>query len=178
MDIKAVKEEMRQTPPRCLRGFRLEPAIGPEADTFHSFTTAFRPFCMCGQDAGRVLGYALSALNPQYAGPETFVGPLAFACSRCEKITEIIDTAQHGYHSESGCGSAVYRGQSARSSYSCPKCRTNEFRTVFTFVYWDAAFDVKWDEPEIPLENYFNGFQAHGLCVKCGVLVFIAGFDT
>jgi hypothetical protein len=114
--------------------------------------------------------------NPQYTGPEAFVSPLAFVCARCDRITEIIDTDRHGYHGEMDCA-AVYRGEGPRQPFCCPVCGKQWFSLVVTFVYWDATFDLTTDEPEIPLEDYFNGFQAHGTCVGCGRVSLIAGFD-
>jgi hypothetical protein len=119
------------------------------------------------------LGYPLRHYNPQYHGQECFLSPLGFECIGCGKITEIIDTAIHGYHSEvakleGGTGSAKLRGKGARLAFACPKCTSNVLEVTVEFVYWDAAFDLFVDEPELPCQEFFNVFLSYGRCAACG----------
>ena len=36
------------------------------------------------------------------------------------------------------------------------------------FIYWPGAFDLILDEPDLPIQEFFNEFLYYGRCVSCG----------
>src|SRR5581483_2200764 len=115
-------------------------------------------------------GHRLEDLNPRNKG-DLLVSPLAFGCSACGRVTELLDTDVHGYHAEvgkleGGVGSAKLRGSGTRTAYACPTCGKTVFRMIVGFVYWD--FDIIEDEPELPAQEFFNVFLLYCTCAECG----------
>jgi hypothetical protein len=164
--IKVLKR-LQRTPPRYLRGFRLQRALPPEARR-REHSIAYQLVCRCGSKAGRELGYPLARFNKAYSGPLTLISPLAFSCLGCGRRTEIIDTNIHGCHGEVGY-SAVYRGDGHRQAYPYAECKGRGF--------WVTSLDRT--EADLPMarEDGFRGFQLHGTCRECGKMSWIAGFD-
>jgi hypothetical protein len=105
---------------------------------------------------------------PDYSGPLFFVTPLAFSCTKCDKTTEIIDTAEHGHDAEIGADSGNIRGEGQRQPFPCPNCGSEEMKVLANFDFDGGELDLKADEPSIEVENYFGWFTANGICVKCG----------
>ena len=170
--IDDLKLHLFGTPPSCIRGFTLVPDELPVPGD-PSFKMVWRLFCHCGHPIGAVLGYPIRRVIPDYDGPESFLSPLAFQCSACDKVTEIIDTERHGYHREvaqieGGPGSCKARGEGRRDRFHCRQCQGTRFRVTVAFVYWEAAFDFMLDEPQIRGEDFFNVFLSYGLCADCG----------
>ena len=121
-----------------------------------------------------MLGYSLTNYNSAYVGPQQFITPLGFHCSACRSVTEIIDSDCHGYHAEvskleGGSGAATYRGKGTRECFRCPTCCGEVFIVIVGFVYWEGAFDLFLDEPNLPFEDFFNVFLSYGKCVSCGM---------
>jgi hypothetical protein len=171
-DVEQIAGRLRTTPPSCIREFRLTPAELPVASD-ENCKSVWRLACACGEDRGRALGYPLRDYNPDYDGPERFLSPLGFECSDCGKVTEIIDTDAHGYHSEvakieGGVGSVAIRGEGPRQPFPCSACGAQVFLVTVGFVYWGAAFDLFLDEPDLPAQEFFNVFLSYGRCVECG----------
>lgn len=174
---RRLHEQLLHLPPACISGFAATP-VKQEHPGFWCRTT-FWLSCRCTTtdgNHGRVLGYSLGDYNLGYAKPVQFVSPLGYACRMCEKVTEVIDTARHGYHGMLS-SSAVIRGDGPRRYFQCPTCTKEEFSLIVTFVYWQGALDEMEGEPAEKLTDYFNGFLAHGNCVGCGETSLIAGFD-
>ncbi len=123
-----------------------------------------------GTWGGSLLGYELQDYAPDYRG-DWLVTPIGFKCSGCSGVTEILDTALHGYHAEvakleGGTGSATIRGSGERKAYRCRRCRHDVFELIAGFVYWH--FDIVFDEPELPAQNFFNEFMMLCICARCG----------
>jgi hypothetical protein len=178
--VDQTAERLRTTPPTCVRGFRLTPAELPVAWD-ENCKSVWRLACTCGEERGRVLGYPLRDYNLDYDGPECFVSPLGFECSGCGKVTEIIDTDTHGYHSEvakieGGVGSAKIRGEGPRQPFLCSACGAQVFVATVGFVYWDAAFDLLFNEPGWPILEFFNVFLCYGRCVGCDKVLAVTDF--
>ena len=174
VDVEAL---VRRTPPACVNSFHLTPSQSPEPLEY-GVTTNWQLGCACGSDSGQLLGHRLDELNPTYKG-DLFVGPLAFECSACGRVTELLDTAIHGYHAEvgkleGGVGSAKLRGAGPRTRYACPGCQKTSFRMLVGFVYWD--FDIIEDEPHLPAQEFFNEFLLYCTCVDCGHVSESTGF--
>ena len=171
---------LRKTAPSCINGFRLTATELP-VEWDDSCKSVWRLACACGEEQGRVLGYPLSDWNSEYRGPECFLSPLAFECSKCGKVIEIIDTDVHGYHSqlariEGGVGSAKLRGEGPRSCFPCAACAAGFFAVMVGFVYWDGVFDFFLDEPDLPPEEFFIVFLCYGYCTACGHISDISDF--
>jgi hypothetical protein len=161
---------MRTHPPRCVGGFKAEEADPPEPWDFCDLVT-WKLSCTCGCGDGAFQGYSLKRYNEGYTG-DAFVGPLAFECSRCGTVRDILDTAKHGYHAEIGSSSCHIRGEGAGERFVCTQCNGSRFWVLATFFFWEAAIDLIEDQPELAprAENFFNEFQAHGRCASCGHL--------
>jgi hypothetical protein len=155
-------------PPRCVAGFSLK-ALRRERPT------TFELICRCSSQTGKILGYPLAKYNRGYHGAE-FVGPLGFLCGHCNKNTEIIDTAVHGYDGEMGA-SVTIRGKGKRSPFECPKCKSAEMTVHVHFEYDGGEIDLKEDEPTITVEDFFGRFSAMGTCANCKNKCSIAAFE-
>lgn len=171
-------ERVRQTPPRCLSGFVVESASDPDKAEIVDWALA----CRCGGRLGRVLGYSLRALNTEYKGDEFLVSPIAFRCDSCDRTTELIDTALHGYDAECATrfGGKVYpgyRGEGEREGAVCPKCAAVSYRVSSKFFF--AHFDLIDDEPDLEpvAQDFFDAFGCFGLCNACGHEWLIASFE-
>lgn len=179
-EIEEIQHHLCSTPPECVQGFRLTATQLP-VNWSDSFKTVWRLTCFCGVDTGSVLGYPLSRFNSDYHGPELFIGPLAFDCSGCGKVTEIIDTDLHGYHSElakleGGPGSCKIKGDGVRDRFRCLECREPRFSMIVAFVYWEAVYDLAMDEPSLAVENFFTVFVSCGICANCGKIAHVTDF--
>ncbi len=155
-------------PPKCVAGFNLK-ALQEENPI------TFQLICQCGSKRGQVLGYPLSDYKKEYTGPD-FVSPLGFQCAKCNKITEIIDTAIHGYDGERG-SSTNFRGKGKRTTFKCPKCKSEKMSVTAHFQYDGGELDLKEDDPSITVEDYFGCFMAGGKCAKCRDYFSIADFE-
>jgi hypothetical protein len=167
LDDAQIAEKIRANPPSCVAGFNLLTELPVAWDD--SFKLVFSLECKCGSHIGKVLGYPLSDYNFSYDGDE-FVTPIAFHCGQCNTVTEILDTAIHGYHAElakveGGVGSAKIRGNGVRSEYVCPNCENKTFKVTVSFIYWD--FDIMYDEPDWAGQEFFNVFLIYGHCQNC-----------
>lgn len=166
-------------PPSCLRGFRITPVV-----RVHEFThwAGWALACSCGATKGKLLGYSLKDLNPQYNGPQLFVSPLAFLCSSCDKTIEIIDTKQHGYDAEISkpYGKTLntsYYGTGPRQVVQCAGCGRQEFSITAFCAH--SHFDLIEDEPELEprVQDYFDAFGCRGKCAHCGQESCLADFE-
>jgi hypothetical protein len=180
-EAKRIVERMLSVPPSCVGGLRLTRAELPVSlGSVRSYCvewefaakSIWRLGCACGAGRGRVLGYPLREVNPDYDG-SVFVGPLGFECSACRKVTEILDTDVHGYHAEvgklEGCiGSVKIRGDGPRRPFPCSACGEGLFVVTVGFIYWPAAIDLSFEEPDLPIQEFFNEFLCYGRCVSCG----------
>ncbi len=149
-------------PPRCLSNFRVA-----HAEAVADKAVQFRIVGSDSETEGSVTGHSLEVLNKNYQGPSLFVSPLTLLWKGAKAPAALLDTAMHGYHGEMRA-SATLRGSSTPSTYKCPQCGGTWFRFDATFRYWDAALDLWEDEPEIAIEDYFNGFSLSGKCTTCG----------
>lgn len=163
-----IAEQIRANPPSCVAQFNLSPTELP-GDWDDAFKTVYQIGCKCGGRIGKVLGYPLRNYNPSYDG-NLLITPIAFHCDHCSTVTEILDTALHGYHAEvakleGGIGSAKIRGSGLRSAFKCPSCSGTAFQVSVGFVYWD--FDIIYDQPELTGQEFFNVFLMYGDCQAC-----------
>jgi hypothetical protein len=190
-EVKRLAKRLRSTPPSCVGGIRLTRARFPIApsrvksycmDWEHAVKSVWRLGCACGAERGRVLGYPLHEWIPDFDDP-IFIGPLAFECSACGKVTEFLDTDVDGYHAnvakfQGGVGSVKVRGDGPRRRFPCPACRGDLFVVTVGFIYWPAAIDLFFDEPDlpIPIQEFFNEFLCYSRCVSRGEVSAITEF--
>lgn len=177
--VEAIEAHVRRSPPNCLASFRAFPLLALDRSDesiraeWHSaipFKSLWRLQCKCGCYRGGLLGHYLRDYNQDYHGDE-MVTPIGFKCSTCAQVTEILDTGIHGYHAEvskleGGTGSAKIRGAGEHRIYHCKHCGNDTFGFVTGFVYWH--FDIIFDEPELPAQNFFNEFLMLCTCGRCG----------
>jgi len=171
-EIDRAKEVLRTTPPSCVADFHLTPAELP-IEWDESTRSVWQLACKCSGRQGRVLGYALGDYAEVPNGTNIFISPIGFQCTACSKVTEIIDTDLHGYHSEvakreGGIGSATYRGEGGdRVAWSCPKCTGQVFSVSVAFIFWDAVLDLAEDQPEWPIQEFFLVCLLFARCAAC-----------
>lgn len=163
-----IKEHINQHPPSCISAFRLSPAEPPEKIDVY-FKSAYQLACNCGNNEGTILGYPLNQYNSEYHGPD-FITPLSFSCSACSAISQILDTGIHGYHAEvarleGSRGSCHMRGTGEPSRFLCPQCSESIFSVIVGFVFWH--FDIIYDEPDLPAQQFFNEFLIYQRCKNC-----------
>jgi hypothetical protein len=166
-DYEGVLELIRSTHPSCINDFGRRRTESPIAWTHAVALTAWQLSCRCGATAANFLGYPLSQYNRNYRGT-AFVSPLSIRCSTCSSVTNLLDTARHGYHAEIGSRSATIRGSGDPLSFPCAHCAGQLFEPTVVFLYWNL--DLIEDEPHlIPrAADFFNEFVAFGKCTECG----------
>jgi len=173
--VQELEAHVRRTPPDCLSGLRAIPlarldwtdaTIRPEWHSQRLFKTLWRLQCRCGCSHGALLGHHLRDYNSSYHGDD-MVTPIHLRCGQCGEISGILDTRRHGYHGELGA-SSIIRGTGPQSSLRCTGCAGERFDLVVAFVYWH--FDIIFDEPELPAQNYFNEFMLLARCGECGTM--------
>jgi hypothetical protein len=157
--IEKMVQQVQNTPPSCLSGFRVSPAHAQLWNDWAGWSLS----CSCGATKGKLLGHSLKECNPKYDGPPLFVSPLAFLCSSCGKTTEIIDTKLHGYKSEisKDTGESYdsnYRGAGERQAVACTECGASEFSLAAFCSH--PQFDLIEEEPELETraQEYFDSF--------------------
>ncbi|HTN74148.1 MAG TPA: hypothetical protein VL096_02835 [Pirellulaceae bacterium] len=166
--------------PKCIGEFQVRLTL--PADSIWENRTEWELVCSCGSKTGQILGYSLGDLAQDYDGPLTFVTPLGFSCSSCNRLTEIIDTELHGYDGEckarfDGSGAATYRGTGERKVFACEKCGGGQFSAKAHFQY--SHFDIIEDEPELApvAQDFFDFFECTGVCSGCGQEQSIGGYE-
>jgi len=182
--VRRIENQVKNTPPRCICGFRCAPAELPEPWD-DNFTTVWQLACSCQGKAGSILGYSLADYNREFHGPEALISPIAFECSGCCRVTEILDTGEHGYNPEVGRvegypAGTHFRGTGPRKRFRCPTCLQERFGVTVGFVYW--GFDLFLDKEEMIAggiwreshfdhpEDFFNVFLSFARCAGCGAL--------
>jgi hypothetical protein len=171
MDETQLVSWLRSTVPSCLSNAKVTPAQLPEPFD-NNPCSIWQIACRCGDTNGRFLGYSLRNYNTDYDGPECFLSPLAFECSACQIVTELLDTDRHGYHVEvtrlegDETGSSKLRGEGPRTAFCCPGCGSEVFSVIVGFVFWYP--DELCEEVDERWEDFFSVFLSHCKCVGCG----------
>src|SRR5207249_9276158 len=86
-------------PPRCIAGLGPLPLrnLLPGMDAYPSIAY-FTVGCPCGERTTYPLGYHAQDEGP--SSEEIFIGPLGIECPACGRISELLDTRQHGHNGE------------------------------------------------------------------------------
>lgn len=173
--LREAEERLRTTPSRCLEGFRLEPS-GLEGMSFDGhgepINKVYRLRCACGHDHFRVLGHHL-----KNEGTPIFVSPLALECAGCGKVTELIDTDEHGYDAELGHGTATIRGTGRRTPFACDKCGVRPMTAHARFEHASDTLEDSTGEFTGNEHNLFTWFSLVGECQGCGRVLAVADFE-
>jgi hypothetical protein len=105
------------------------------------------------------------------------VSPLALRCSACAKVSELFDTALHGYDAEAGGISAACRGKGERSEFACGTCGPWQMQIFVRFEYSDDLLERKINEYRGREQDLFSWFTLIGKCAGCGRLIEVADFE-
>jgi hypothetical protein len=160
-------------PPRCIR--ELNPVqlteMVPGMATYN-FVAYFRVGCPCGERATYLLGYFMEDKGPGRV--RVFVSPLALECPACGRVSELIDTQQHGFGGENDCDCNM-TGEGPRTWFPCPQCGEVPLAVIPGFSYQgdDDPFDIR-ERPQ----DFFGAFWVCGECSQCGQLLTITGFES
>jgi hypothetical protein len=174
--LREVEARLLNTPPRCLEGFAVEPVTlnGVALDSHGTgLNKVYKLACACGHDRFRVLGHHLK--NDR--GEVVFVSPLALECAGCAKVTELIDTEQHGYDSELGHGSATMRGAGTRTPFACERCGVRPMIAYARFEHSGEDLADSFVEEFPNVQDYFSWFSLVGRCAGCGRMLNVADFE-
>jgi hypothetical protein len=173
---RAAEEKLRNTPPRCLDGFKIAPVeLKDVAFDGHGsdLNKVYRLACGCGHDRFRVLGHLLK--NDR--GQAVFVSPLALECADCGTVTELIDTDQHGYDAELGHGSATIRGNGVRTHYACETCGVRPMTAFARFEHSGEELADSFIEQFPNVQDCFSWFSLLGKCDGCRRMLNVADFE-
>jgi hypothetical protein len=185
----------RSHPPRCIAAFKAQPVEMPgvafDGHASPSQLSAGVPGvkiqgpehvnpvfwlrCTCGCDSHFVLGHYWR--NPDYGNVLVFVSPLALRCSACGKVSELLDTAIHGYDPEVGGISATYRGEGEQAEFACDKCGPRQFQVFARFEYPDHLAAAHFDDYRGRWQDLFSWFSLIGKCTGCDRLIAVTNFE-
>ena len=167
-------EYAHQHPPRCIRALAPVPLMELVAGmSAYKFLAYFRVGCPCGERNTYVLGYFWEGEGPVPA--KIFVSPLALECPTCGRVSELIDTRQHGYLGEQG-GDCNKTGEGPRTRFPCPQCGVVPLAVFPAFSYQGHDYDP-FDLAARP-QDFFGWFSLYGQCSRCGRLIVIADFES
>lgn len=177
-EFQAVLHQVRTVPPSCLCELTATPSHSEQWSSRATWTLA----CACGNTEGAVLGYPLDEITDDPSLKGQFVGPLAFRCASCDQVTEMFDSALHGYDAEISKGSPLshsvgYRGDGPRLAAKCPQCAATKCAVTCDFTH--SHFDHIEDESDLleVAQDYFDGFGCKATCAGCGHEWWVAGFE-
>ena len=173
--FRAAEQRVLNTPPRCLAGFTLEPSLlkdHPFDGHGEPLNKVYRLRCACGHDRFLTLGHHL--INE---GQPIFVSPLALECAKCRKVTELIDTDQHGYDAEIGSMTTTIRGTGARAPFACGRCGVRPTTAHARFEHSGETLEDSTGEWTGNEHNLFTWFSLVGECDGCNRVIAIADFE-
>jgi hypothetical protein len=174
--LREAEKRLRNTPPRCLAGFKVEPATltGVALDGHGSgLNKIYKLSCTCANDRFRVLGHHVKSEQ----GGTVFVSPLALECALCGVVMELIDTDQHGYDAELGHGSATIRGDGPRTPFACDTCGVRPITAFARFEHSGEELADSFIEEFPNSQDYFSWFSLVGRCEGCKRLLNVADFE-
>ncbi|MEM7227690.1 MAG: hypothetical protein AAF432_02640 [Planctomycetota bacterium] len=177
--VGALHHHVRTVPPTCLGDLKPEAANPVEWDD----GVKWRLRCACGGQYGKLLGYSLADLNPEYTGDPLYVSPLAFLCASCDAVIEFFDSKEHGYDAEitkgtGAVGDCNVRGESGiRMTAPCLSCGATVFDLQMRCSH--AHLDLIEDEPELAsrVQDYFDWMMCTRTCQQCQQSSMLVSFE-
>lgn len=145
--------------PTCISGFLSKLSDRKASDDVDSSSGSYQTFhlnCSCGSKYGHVLGNEESASS----GGSLFVGPLAFECAACGKVTEIFDESIHGYDAAQGEIVELRRGREGRTRFKVSG--GNPLALAATFQYSNGYDFADVPGADANPEDYFDWFSLEG----------------
>lgn len=174
--FRAARDRLLHTPPRCLAGFHAQPTSPAPAGinpVCSDLTKFYKLSCPCGHDRFLILGHPFR--NDR--GDPIFVSPLALRCAACQTVTELIDTARHGYDAELGLPTATIRGHGPRSPYACDTCGIRPMAAHVRLVHSGEELADSFLEDFPNPQDYFGSFSLVGTCAGCNRQLSVADFE-
>ena len=172
--------QARETPARCLSGFRvnLDPtlaAAGWDALDVARFYLA----CQCGHASLHILGH--NAISESYPDTPIFIAPIAFECQECQRRTQLFDPRRDGYDAEieeGGASSSGMIGTGTPEPFVCPSCGHRDFlpRVSLSYQFDDEEMDES-DDLASRLQDFFDWFALSAECSKCGVSSDVSDYE-
>ena len=180
-------------PPRCLSGFTATPtrlpqhkfdghgsvaelkALGYNVSGPENCNPIFQVACKCAADTHYIHAYRWS--NPDFNDKVVLLSPLDLECSKCGRVTGLMDAARHGYDAELGHIVATASGRGDRVRYECPQCGVQPVWAYTRFEYPDDLFDGDFADFAGREQDLFTWFSLVGKCTKCSSLFAVADFE-
>lgn len=159
--------------PACLSSFLFTVANTNESDDAESSVVirlTFHLKCSCGNKYGHVLGH--QEFSP--SGDSLFVGPLAFECSACGKVTEIFDESIHGYDAAQGEIKELRREREGRIRFKVPSGKPLAIAATFQYT---NGLDIRVPGSDEHPEDYFDWFSLEGRPQGASNAIHIADFE-
>jgi hypothetical protein len=188
----------RSHPPRCIAGFIARPAElpGVEFDQHISMTpftpgvpmglttlddpeligSVFALSCRCGGDRHYVHCYRW--VRADFNNAVETLSPVILECAACRTMTELLDTAAHGFDPElHGLGVAL-RAQGDTVVFECPTCGRQPLESFVRFEYQDNLLDGDFPEFGGREQDLFGWFTLVARCPQCSQVLLVADLCT
>ena len=171
-----IEHHVQRNTPRCLGTVRAR-AIEPFAERGDVAAAYSLSRSVSAETVAEILGFDLSDYNRDYAGPVEFISPLALRWKGTKESDIVFDSDIHGYHGELQA-SAKLRGDGEPKTFVCPACGNSLFGVSMQFDYSGACEDLRDDEPDLPIQDYFSNIVIRGMCVECGAEAVVLDMDV
>jgi len=175
-DLRRILQHVRISPPTCVAKAAPElddPDPDPDPRDTEQFGTTFRLGCPCGSRQTSVLCHPTKVRSE-----DLILSPLALLCADCDRVTEIFDSARHGYDAEVSGGGATMRGSGEREPYRCSACGERAGEAVATFSFNDPeGLQTLPQEMTGREQDAFDWFALDWQCAACGELNNVADYE-
>lgn len=171
--MSTLRDRLQHAVPRCLAGVAAERA--PLVNDLGAESTAFTLRQLkTGDGAAQILGYPLEPEAADASEPP-FISPLTLRWSDKTKA-KLFDSDKHGYHAQLE-SSAKLRGKGTPTVFCCGRCGADRFIVRVQFDYWDGCADLLEEEPDIAIQDWFQGIVVAGTCLACRETTEVLGMD-
>lgn len=155
---ESMKDYLETHPARCLQLLRLESAkatqILPSMSYDPDSTIAFKLRCTCGCSSGYALGHSIQ--RPESVHEDIlFVGPHAFECAVCGRVTPFFDPQRDGLNGEYS-NSANLTGEGKTDRFQNNDCLDKPLELVVILQYDAGSFD---EHPSGRAQDFFVWFS-------------------
>jgi hypothetical protein len=161
-------------PPRCIKDLNPVPLEDSVAGLKrYDYVAYFRVRCPCAEPNAYLLGHFWEGEGRTPA--KIFVSPLAVECPSCGRVSELIDTRQHGWDGEQGCD-CNKTGEGPRVRFPCPQCGDAPLAVIPGFSYQGHEYDPL--NLRTRQQDMFGWFLLYARCSRCGNLWSVTDFET